>query len=267
MNKYEKANKITWDKRLDEHIRFFYRLKEFKKGKSNLDKIQLKEIGKVKGKSLLHLQCNVGIDTLSWVREGAMVTGVDFSDKSIEYARKLADELNIKARFIFCNIYDLKKHLDEKFDIVYTSQGILCWLKDLKEWAKLISYYLKVGGMFYIMEEHPIIRTFDDTIEDRIEIGYHYFHKKEPTNWGEETPDCTDECDVNSNPSYEWQWSLSDIINSLINVGLKIEFLHEFDKMFYKALPQMKKDKEGWWYLPGFRNKIPLMFSIKAVRL
>ena len=267
MNRYEEANKISWNERLKDHLRFFYRLNEFKKGRSNLDKIQLKELGDVKSKSLLHLQCNVGIDTLSWMRKGAVVTGVDFSDKSIEYACRLVDKLNIKARFICCNIYDLRKHLDEKFDIIYTSQGVLCWLKDLIEWAKLISYYLKVGGIFYIMEEHPIIRTFDDTLEDRIEIGYHYFHKKKPTNWNEETQDNSNISLKSRNDSYEWQWSLSDIIDSLINAGLKIEFLHEFDKVFYKALPQMRQDKDGWWYLPGYKKKIPLMFTLKAVHL
>jgi len=267
MNRFEEANKIRWNMKIDEHIRFYYKLNKLKKGKSGLDKIQLKEIGELKEKSLLHLQCNCGIDTLSLERKGAIVTGVDFSDKAIKYAQNLANDLNIKARFICCNIYDLRKYLDEKFDVVYTSEGVLCWLKDISKWAKLISYYLKSGGMFYILEEHPIIRTFDDTSVDRIEIAYRYFHKKEPTNWADLTPDSTEKTQIDSTPSYEWQWSMSDIINSLIEANLRIKFIHEFDKMFYKALPEMKQDKEGWWYIPGYRKKIPLMFSLEAVRL
>jgi SAM-dependent methyltransferase len=267
MNKFEKANKVRWNMIMDEHIRFYYKLNKFKGGKSSLDKIQLKEIGQLKGKSLLHLQCNCGIDTLSLARRGAIVTGVDFSDKAIEYAKNSANDLNIKAEFICCNIYDLKKHLDRKFDIVYTSEGVLCWLKDLSKWAKLISYYLKSGGMFYILEEHPIIRTFDDTSVDKLKIAYKYFNKKRPTNWAESTLDSVDKTNINGTPSYEWQWSMSDIINSLVKANLGIKFIHEFDKMFYKALPGMKQDKEGWWYIPGYRKKIPLMFTLKAVRL
>ena len=244
MNKYEETSKKLWNELTDVHIKS-YGVDKFKNGKSMLDQIQLKEVGDVRGKSLLHLQCHFGLDTLSWAREGAIVTGVDFSEKSIAYANQLKKDTNIKARFIYCNIYDIKRYLDERFDIVYTSQGVLCWLKDLNEWAKLIHHFLRPGGIFYIMEGHPITHIFDDEKRGRLEIIYPYFHSKEPTKWDDDSPDYSDETYIAKNPSYQWQWSLSDIINSLIKAGLRIEFIHEFDKLFYKALPDMKKDKYG----------------------
>jgi len=265
MNKYEDTNRRFWDELTEVHIKS-YGVLGFKSGKSTLDSIQLEEVCSVKGKSLLHLQCHFGLDTLSWAREGAIVTGVDFSEKSIKYANQLKEELNIDARFIYCSIFDLKSHLDKKFDIVYTSQGVLCWLKDLEEWAKIIYHFLKPGGIFYIMDGHPIIHTFDDLKKGELEIRYNYFHKKEPTKWDDGTPDYSNVSYITENPSYEWQWSLSDIINSLIKADLRIEFIHEFDKIFYKALTFMKQDEDGWWYLPDYRNKIPLMFTLKAFR-
>ncbi len=263
MNKFEETNKELWNELTDVHIKS-YGIDKCKNGKSTLDKIQLKEVGDVRGKSLLHLQCHFGLDTLSWAREGAIVTGVDFSEKSIAYANQLKEEMNIKARFICCNIYDIKSYLDERFDIVYTSQGIICWLKDLEKWAKIISDFLNPNGIFYIMEHHPIKDIFNDEKRGELEIIYPYFHSKEPTKWDDDSPDYSDETYIAKNPSYQWQWSLSDIINSLIKVGLQIEFINEFDKLFYKALPDMKKDKYGWWYLPNYRNKIPLMFTLRA---
>jgi len=263
MNKFEESNKKLWNELTGVHIRS-YGVDEFKKGKSTLDKIQLKEIGNVREKSLLHLQCHFGLDTLSWAREGAIVTGVDFSKKSIEYANQLKEELNINARFICCNIYDLRSHLDEKFDIVYTSQGVLCWLKDLEEWAKIIHHFLKPYGIFYIMEEHPIKNILEDAKKGKLEISYPYFHSKQPTKWDDDYPDYSDETYIPKNPSYEWQRSLSDVVNSLIKAGLRIEFINEFDKIFFKAFPGMKCDKESWWYLPDYRNKIPLMFTLRA---
>ena len=263
MNKFEDTDKKHWDELTDVHIRS-YGVDKFKNGKSTIDQIQLREIGDVKGKSLLHLQCHFGLDTLSLAREGAIVTGIDFSEKSIKYANQLKNELGINARFICCNIYDLKSYIDEKFDIIYASQGIICWLKDLEDWAKLINHFLKPKGIFYIMEHHPIIDIFDEEKKEKLEIVYPYFHNKEPVKCDNEHPDYSDETYIVKSLSYQWQWSISDIINSLIKAGLRIEFIHEFDKLFYERFPQMERDEDGWWYLPNYRNKIPLMFTLKA---
>lgn len=263
MNKFEETNKNLWNELTDVHIKS-YGIDKFKNGKSSIDQIQLNEIGDVRGKSLLHLQCHFGLDTLSWAREGAIVTGVDFSEKSIAYANQLKEELNIKAKFICCNIYDLKSLLDERFDIVYTSQGVLCWLKNLNEWAKLIHHFLRPGGIFYIMEGHPITHIFNDERRGKLEIIYPYFHSKEPTKWDDDYPDYSDETYIPKNPSYEWLWSISDIINSLIKAGLQIEFIHEFDKLFYKGFPDMECDKNGWWYFPDYIDQIPLIFTLRA---
>ncbi len=263
MNKFEESNKKLWNELTDVHIRS-YGVDKFKKGASTLDQIQLSEIGDVRGRALLHLQCHFGLDTLSFAREGAIVTGVDFSEKSIEYANQLKEELNINARFICCNIYDLKDNLDKQFDIVYTSQGVLCWLKDLEKWAEIIYHFLKPNGIFYIMDGHPIKNTLEHTKKGKLDILYPYFHNKKPTKWDDDSPDYSDENYISKNPSYEWQWSLSDVINSLIKTGLRIQFIHEFDRLFYKHFPAMNCDENGWWYLPDYRNKIPLMFTLRA---
>ncbi len=131
-NRYFEANKVGWNKRTYVHKKSsFYDVSSFKAGKSSLMPIELEEMGNVRGKSLLHLQCHFGMDTLSWAREGAKVTGIDFSDEAINYANELSKELNIPAHFICCNLYDLSTHLDKKFDIVFTSYGVIGWLPDL----------------------------------------------------------------------------------------------------------------------------------------
>src|SRR5512140_1232206 len=122
MNEFEKENNKMWDELTDVHIKS-YGVEKFKSGVTTLDEIQLREVGDVRGKTMLHLQCHFGLDTLSWAREGAIVTGVDFVEKSIDYANKLRDELHLDAEFICSNIYDLDQHLEKQFDIVYTSQG------------------------------------------------------------------------------------------------------------------------------------------------
>ena len=151
-----------------------------------------------------------------------------------------------------------------QFDIVYTSQGVLCWLKDLKKWAQIIFHFLKPGGIFYLMDIHPVYYMFDDTKKGNLDIIYSYFHQIEPNVWNDDSPDYSDCTYIPQTPSNEWVWSISDILNSLINAGLKIEFFNEYDKSFYKGLPDMEYDEEKWWYLPEYKGKIPLMFTLRA---
>jgi SAM-dependent methyltransferase len=265
MNEFEDANRKMWDELAPVHYKS-YGLERLRAGQTLLDEIQLSELGDVKGKTLLHFQCHIGSDTLSWAKEGAIVTGVDFSEKSIELAERLADELRYNARFICSNIYDIEKHLDEKFDIVYTGQGVLCWLKDLREWARLIFNYLKPSGVFYIMESHPIKTIFEDTQRGPLKIVHPYFHSDQPQKWDGAFPDYSDPTYIYGKPSCEWIWPLSDIINALIGAGLQIEFFHEYDKTFDRALPDMVKAADGWWYLPEYRGKLPLMFTLRAIK-
>ncbi len=263
MNRYEDAIRILWNELTDVHVKS-YGIDKFKAGQTTLDEIQIREMGDLKGKTLLHLQCHFGLDTLSLAREGAIVTGIDFSEKGIEAARRLSQETGIPARFIHSNVYELEKHLDETFDVVYTSQGVLNWLKDLGEWARIINRFLKPGGMFYIMESHPIMTIFNDTKTGPLEIIHDYFHKAEPTVWDDNEPDYSDPTFRWTKPSYEWHWTISDITNALISAGLTIEMFNEYDTAFYKALPDMVRVENGWWVLPTLRGKLPLIFTLRA---
>ncbi len=157
MNPFE-HNRQSWNELTPLHFNSeFYDVEGFKQGKTSLNHIELNEIGDVSEKKLLHLQCHFGMDTLSFARMGADVTGVDLSDEAIRTAQQLSSELNIPARFIQSNVYEIDQKLDEKFDIVYTSYGAINWLNDLDLWAKIIDRFLKPGGKFYIIEFHPFI--------------------------------------------------------------------------------------------------------------
>jgi SAM-dependent methyltransferase len=264
MDKYLKQNKALWNEITPLHEKSgMYDVAGFKAGRCTLKAIELVEMGDVKGKSLLHLQCHFGMDTLSWVRRGAKATGIDFSDKAIDLARKLSKETSIKADFIESDIYALPDVLKEQFDIVFTSYGVLTWLPDLDKWAQIVSHFLKPGGFFYIVEFHPFTLVFDDAqTGTKPEVTMPYFQLDEPLKF-EHQPDYASGKMVET-AEYGWQYPLGKVITSLINAGLRIEFLHEFPVTSYKALPYLKKDKDGWWYLEG--DKLPLIFSIKATK-
>jgi SAM-dependent methyltransferase len=261
MEKYFETNKSLWNGRTPFHEKSaFYDVESFKKGKSSLNFIELEELGDVSGKSLLHLQCHFGMDTISWARLGAQVTGVDFSAKAIDLARSLAAEVGENPRFMCSNVYDLKDILDGQFDIVFTSYGTITWLPDINRWAEIVSHFLKKGGVFYMVEFHPLLWILDDNFE---KIQYSYFHTEKP--FTDETQGSYADRNTDfKHTSYSWTHPLGTIINALVDLGLRIEFLHEFPFSVYNCFPNMIQGEDGWWRFKGLEDKIPLLFSLKA---
>ena len=265
MDEQIKANMENWDERVDFHRESrFYDVEGFLKGNQTLDPIELEEVGDVSDRSLLHLMCHFGLDTLSWARLGAVVTGVDFSAKAIELAKDLSRQISMDARFIASDIYKLSEVLHDEFDIVFTSGGVLTWLPDLAKWAKIVARYVKRGGFFYIREFHPASYVFDDDegVEE-LRLRYPYFPSG-PMRFEEGGTYADSSSNVKSRVTYEWSHSLSEIINSLINAGLRVDFFNEFPYTTWRELPFMVQREDKRWVLPSHQESLPLMFSLKA---
>lgn len=266
MDEYLRANRELWNARAKIHEKSqFYDLKGFIRGDQTLDPIEIQEVGDVSGKSLLHLMCHFGLDTLSWARLGARVTGVDFSEEAITMARKISEEVGVPAMFVCTNIYDLNETLEEEFDIVFTSGGVINWLPDLKEWARILAQHVKPGGTFYIREFHPFSYIFDDETEgEHLRVRYPYFHSVEPLRFESTDSYACPGVELPRKEQFEWIHSVSDIINALINAGLAIEYFNEFPFTTWQAIPFMMKHEDGRWRLPSNQDSVPFMFSLKA---
>jgi SAM-dependent methyltransferase len=262
LQQYFDANKLLWNKRAGAHFNSdFYNVTDFKAGKSSLNNIEIEELGAVKGKSLLHLQCHFGMDTISWAKRGAAATGLDFSENAIEIARKLAKEMNQDVQFICCNVYDAQQHLHEKFDIIYTSYGTIGWLPDLQKWADVIADLLKPGGKFYIVEFHPIVWMFDEKFDY---FKYSYFNSGQPIM--EETGSYAVKDDSLQGKEYGWNHSISEIINALCASGLQLLFFNEHAYSPYNCFNNMIETEAGQWKIKSLENKIPMLFSLVAVK-
>jgi SAM-dependent methyltransferase len=267
MEEYKRANLALWNEWASIHCQSeFYDVAGFRSGKSSLTPLELTELGDVSGKTLLHLQCHFGLDTLSWARLGAKVTGADFSDQAIALARSLSQELGMDAGFVCSDLYTLPQVLTGTFDIVFTSYGVLVWLPDLERWAQVIAHFLKPGGTFYIAEMHPFAGVFENFQVTELQAAYSYFHSPEPYEVETAGSYADPTAHVGQPVEYEWHHSLADIINALISAGLRIEFLHEFPFCAYAMFPFMERHEDGWWRLPSDVPVIPLMFSLKAVK-
>ena len=259
---YIDINRESWNQRTEVHLKSeFYDLEGFINGKSSLNPIELNLLGDIAGKSILHLQCHFGQDTISLSRLGAEVTGVDFSDKAIESAKKIAVKTSSSAKFICCDIYDLPEHLYEKFDIVFTSYGTIGWLPDMDKWAKIVSNYLKPNGTFVFVEFHPVVWMFDNHFE---KIAYNYFKSDAII----ETQNGT-YADQNANitiTDVSWNHGLSEVINRLISNGLEILHFEEFDYSPYNCFHNMIAIAPNKYQIQDLGNKIPMVYVLKAKR-
>jgi len=265
---YLEANRALWNEWAEVNARSeFYRIEDFKQGRKNFRAYELAEAGPVAGKTMLHLQCHFGIDTLVWAREGAIVTGVDFSPRALEIARGLSDELGIPATFVESSLYDLPSRLSDTFDVVYTSRGVLGWLPDIERWAEVAAGFVAPGGFLYITEVHPFLQVFEDEGDvdfHRPVLRYPYWEHEEPLAFEVQGSYADREAEISSTHEYGWNHSLGEIVTGLARTGLRIEFLHEFPFLEGPS-PGREPQPDGTHRLPAdLAGRMPLFFSLKA---
>lgn len=252
-------NRAAWNQMVELHIDHLeYRTREVVEGGSSLKPIELEALGDVRGKNLLHLMCQFGLDTLSWARQGAKVTGVDISDQSILHANKLKERAGLQAEFVRSDVLELIGKLDRKFDIVFQSYGTHVWLSDIRKWAEVVAHHLKPDGTFFMIDEHPVNVLFI------AEPRESYFECKPLIST--DAPDYCQRDKIIKGELVEFQHTVSDIVNALIAAGLQIVELGEYDFGYYRVEEDWVRRDDHYWLPPGGPADFPIMLSIKAVK-
>lgn len=259
MESYLAHNRAVWNERTKAHLQSsFYDVESWLAGQESLREIELELLpNELKGVSILHLQCHFGQDTLSLARRGASVTGVDLSDAAIAAANDLKARAGLEARFINCDLYSLPEHLDEHFDIVFTSYGTIGWLPDIRRWAKIVDRYLRPGGQFVFAEFHPFAWLWN---EKRSTIQFGYFDRE--TIVENVVGSYTDNSQQVSGTQVSWDHPVSDVINALLGVGLELRSFREYDYSPFNCFPDTVEAGRGRWQFAQMPGKIPLVFSL-----
>ncbi|MFI0449907.1 class I SAM-dependent methyltransferase [Actinomadura sp. 6N118] len=258
---YLSLNRALWDERVPIHVASdFYDVAGFRAGASSLRDFEPAEMGDVTGRRLVHLQCHFGLDTLSWARRGAVVTGLDFSQPAVKAGQELAAEFGLPARFVAADVYDAVEALGETYEIVYTGLGALVWLPDVERWARTVAGLLEPGGFLYLVEFHPFGDVLDD--EDGRTVAYDYFDRS-PQVWDVQGSYTDPDADTANTTSVQFEHGIGDVVSALAAAGLRVEFLHEFDYTLSQRYRSL--EREGAVYrLPAGRPRVPLMYSLKA---
>ena len=258
MENFIQINKSLWNKKVGAHLDSpFYDMNSFLKGSTSLRSIELDLLGDIKGKSILHLQCHFGQDTISLARMGAKCVGVDFSDKAIIKAKELAQNEQLSCEFICSNVYDLPNVLNQQFDLVFTSYGVIPWLPDLMKWAEIIEYFLNPSGKFIFVEFHPVVWMFDDGFKG---IKHSYFNEKPIVELEQGTY-----ADREANISGEyvcWNHSLGEVMSSLGQQNLNIEHFQEYDFSPYNCFEKCIEVAPGKYQIEHLQKKIPMVYSL-----
>jgi SAM-dependent methyltransferase len=255
-------NRANWDDRVPIHLTSsFYDLAGFRAGADSLRPFEPAEAGEVTGKRLVHLQCHIGLDTLSWARRGALVSGLDFSAPAISAASELAHELGIEASFVVSDVYDAVAAFGgRRFDIVYTGIGALAWLPDIPRWARVVTELLAPGGFLYLVEGHPFAQVLDDATG--LVVTRDYFDSRPSVeDWAHTY---TDGPALEHVRSVQFQHGVGEMITALVQAGLRIEFLHEFDFDAFGRFESLGRQADATYRFPPGRPRVPLIFSVRA---
>ncbi|MCB8838003.1 bifunctional 2-polyprenyl-6-hydroxyphenol methylase/3-demethylubiquinol 3-O-methyltransferase UbiG [Aurantimonas sp. VKM B-3413] len=270
MQDYFDANRANWDERAELHstdTTGSYRIGKVLAGGSSLHAIEAEEVGDVAGLDVVHLQCHIGLDTLSLKHLGARsVTGLDFSPKAIAAARDFAARAGTEARFVEASLTAAPEALGETYDLAFVTWGAINWLPDIGAWAKVVAKVLRPGGRLYLLEGHPVmnqmewedgrfVATFDRaTPEDR------------PLVFDEAETYTGDARKLTNTRNYEWLHPVADVVSAVIDAGLRLDFLHEHDRLAWRAFPNMIETGEDLFELPEGAVRIPLAFSLGATK-
>ncbi len=273
MEDYRDVNRANWDDRVAAHAASpDYAVSRFTDDPSFVSEVvsfDRPRLGDIAGLDAVHLQCHIGTDTVSLARLGAKMTGLDFSAPALEQGRRLAQAVGVDVDFVESDLYGAPDALGrERFDLVYTGIGALCWLPDIRRWAEVVASLLRPGGRLFIREGHPILWALTDPRKDGLlVIEYPYFEQAEPMVWDEAGTYVETDVVFTHNVTHEWNHGIGEIVSAVLAAGLELTALEEHDSVPWDALPgQMTDIGGGEFRLTDRPERVPHTYTLQARR-
>ncbi|MGE3178071.1 MAG: class I SAM-dependent methyltransferase [Vicinamibacterales bacterium] len=267
-------NRANWDSRVPIHAKGYdlHRYREDERHLSPVVRFDRPRLGEVTGLTTVHLQCHLGTDTLSLARLGARMTGLDFSAPALDVARRLAADCGASIDYVLADVHDAVDALGAgRFDLVYTGVGAICWLPDIRRWARTVAALLRPGGRLFMREGHPMLWTLADPRPDGLlVVEFPYFNVKEGTAFVESKTYVEHDGELASPESIVFNHALSEIFNAVWEAGLRVEGFEEHRTVPWNPLGDaMQLDEtagEGEWALVEGRDRLPASYTLWAVK-
>ncbi|GAA1437532.1 class I SAM-dependent methyltransferase [Microlunatus lacustris] len=266
------ANRANWDDRVPLHEQA-YGLDRFDDPEHRSDVVAedlpvltaFTPGGSLAGLDVCHLQCHLGTDTVSLAREGARLTGVDFSAPALAAAARLAGRVGVDVTWVETDVLDARAAVAGDFDVVYTSIGTICWLADLERWAAQVAGLLRPGGVFYLRDGHPALYALDEDAPELV-TRYRYFGDGTAQQWDDAGTYAGDGT-VAHPRTYEWPHPVSEVVGTLLGAGLRLRRLDEGRTLPWQFSRRMVPAPGGSWRWPGEEaDRVPATFTVVATR-
>ena len=238
---------------------------------SDVVRYDLPRLGRLDGLDVVHLQCHLGTDTVSLARLGARsVVGLDFSPSALVAARGLAEQAGNTVSFVDGDAYDAVERLGpERFDLVYTGIGALCWLPDIRRWAKVVAGLLRPSGRLFMREGHPILWSLSDPRSDGLLVVEHRYFEQEGTRFVEMVT-YAGEGELTSPTIISFNHGLGEIFTALRDAGMRVTELAEHREVPWNPLGEAmvaSLDFPGEFVLASKRDRLPLTYTLQAVKV
>lgn len=272
VTEYLDVNRANWDDRVAAHVASAdYAVRRFVDDPgfiSGVVRFDVPLLGDVRGLRGVHLQCHIGTDTVSLARLGASMTGLDFSAPAVAAAAELAAATGADARFVQSDVYAAADVLPAgSFDVVYTGIGALCWLPDIRGWARVVAALLQPGGRLFIRDGHPMLFTIEDPRDDGLlSVTFPYFEQAEPQVWDQGGTYVETDAEFTHNVTHEWNHGIGEIVTALLDAGMTVTGLVEHDSVPWNALPGMMTESGGEWRLTENPERLAASFTLQAVK-
>ena len=272
MEDYRQLNRANWDERAPAHAASpDYDLDRFEDPEfiSGVVRFDLPRLGDIAGLRGVHLQCHIGTDTISLVRLGARMTGLDFSPAALVEARRLASRAGAAVDYVEAEVYDAVEILGPgSYDFVFTGIGALCWLPDIRRWAGVVAGLLRPGGRLFLREGHPVLWALADARPDHLlALEFPYFQRDEPIVWDEAGSYVATDAAFTHTRTHTWSHGLGEVVTALFDAGMQITALVEHDSVPWEALPgQMEHLPGGEWRVADRPWRLPHTYTLQAIK-
>ncbi len=269
MSDYISVNRDNWNSRVVHHVRG-YDLEEFRTDPTHLSEVvrfDLPRLGSIRDLDVVHLQCHIGSDTVSLARlSPRSVTGVDFSRPALDAAQELARESGADIRFVESELYGAVDALgSEQFDLVYTGIGALCWLPDIKGWARVVATLLRPGGRIFLREGHPVLWALSDPRPDRLLVLEYPYFETEGVHFSEPYSYVEHEEPLSSPDMIHFNHGLGEIISAILDAGLTLTSFEEHDTAPWNPLEhEMEEVGGGEFRLREGAERLPVTYTLQA---
>ena len=221
-------------------------------------------VGEVAGLDVLHLQCHIGFDSISLARRGARVTGADFSPASLAKGRELAARAGVEVEFVQADATALPAELHGRFDLVYSTIGVLCWIEDLAAWMRSVQVALRPGGRLVLVEIHPLFNMIGEREPLLLDMPY---AADGPRRFEEPGSYADQGAEVAVPTEIVYAHSLGETVAAAIAAGLRIDALHEhLDTDFDPRGDVLVPEDDGRLALRVSGERLPVLFTLLASR-